>query len=130
METKEIWPCRYANHCVFCCPDGNPDVCGEECYMTTDDRLKVVGICNCRILTNGVVAISYLLDPLKSQIITRLVNLINGHEIIDFEKIHRLCTDEAPGPVESKWPLVWTGGMYTDDDQLTFDFIERRDTSD
>lgn len=130
MENKEIRPCMFAGDCAHACHPGIVISASPACYMTTDDRLKVVGISNCRIRANGVVAISYAIDPRKAQIITRLVDLINGSEIIDFEKIHRLCTDEAPGPVESKWPLVWTGNMYIDNEQLTFEFVERRATSD
>lgn len=31
---------------------------------------------------------------------------------------------------QSTWPLVWTGLVQIDDDKLTFEFVERRATSD
>lgn len=124
------WICRYPNNCVFCCSNGNPDVCGKECYMTTDPLLQVDNIYTCDIRPGGVIAISYLVPGIEKDILMNVVQLINGHELIDFLTIHRICTDQRPGPKESKWPLVWTGLVQIDDDKLTFEFIEKRDTDD
>lgn len=41
-----------------------------------------------------------------------------------------ICTNEQPGPVTSTWPLIWNGLVQIDDDKLTFEFVERRATSD
>lgn len=130
MKNKEIWPCRYSGNCVFCCADGNPDICARECYMTTDLGLRVHGDCDCKVLDDGMIAISYPTYGAEKNMLYEIVELLSQEKTVTFRQIHYICTNEQPGPVTSTWPLVWNGLVQIDDDKLTFEFIERRDTSD
>lgn len=128
MGNKEIWPCRYANHCVFCCSDGNPDVCGKECYLTTDRDLKVPGEYTCEVPDARTIVISYHSDANNLKAV--VAALLSQEEPVTFRQIHYICTNEQPGSSTSNWPLIWNGCVQCDGKTLTFEFVERKDTDD
>lgn len=66
----------------------------------------------------------------KKDMLYEIVGLLSQQKAVTFRQIHYICTNEQPGPVTSSWPLVWTGLVQIDDDRLTFEFIERKDTDD
>lgn len=129
MENKEIWPCMFAGDCVHATP-GIVIAASPECYMTTDLELKVRGDCDCKVLDDGTIAISYPTYGVEISMLHELVALIAQEKTVTFRQIHYICTNEQPGPSTSNWPLIWNGLIDLDDDKLTFEFIERRDTSD
>lgn len=59
MEHKEIWPCMFAGDCAHACHPGIVINVAPECYMTTDLGLRVHGDCDCKVLDDGTIAISY-----------------------------------------------------------------------
>lgn len=127
MENKEIWPCMFAGDCVHACHPGIVISASPECYMTTDLGLRVRGNCDCKVLDDGTIAISYPTYGAERGLLHELVNLIAQEKTVTFQQIHRICTNEYPGPPTSKWPLVWNGLVQINDDKLTFEFVERRD---
>ena len=105
-----------------------------ECYLTTDLGLRVRGDCDCRVLDVGTIAISYSVNRVLGYdyktILCVIVDRIGHGTPIMFHTIHYICTGEHPGTPTSKWPLIWNGCVTIDNDKLTFEFVERRDTSD
>ena len=102
--------------------------------MTTCLGLRVRGDCDCKVLDYGTIAISYpLLNVMGydvKSVLRAVVDRIGSGTPVMFASIHYICTGEYPGPPTSKWPLVWNGLVQIDDDKLTFEFIEKRDTND
>ena len=130
MKNKEIWPCRYSGNCIFCCDDGNPDVCGRECYLTTHSDLKAPGNYRCEVPDSKTIRISYPTYGAEKPMLHEVVNLISQEDTVTFHQIHYICTHQPPGPAPSIWPLIWNGLVEIDDEWLTFEFIERRDSVD
>lgn len=134
MENKEIWPCRFAGDCAHACQPGTVISVAPECYLTTNLGLRVRGNCDCRVLDDGTIAISYSVNRVlgydDKTILHAIVDRIGYGTPIMFHTIQYICTGEYPGPPTSKWPLVWNGLVQIDDDKLTFEFIERTDTDD
>lgn len=134
MNDKEIWPCRFAGNCAQACRPGIVISASPECYMTTDISLRVRGDYDCKIQDDGTIAISYSMYGVAGYdvktAIRAVVDRIGLGTPIMFPSIHYICTGEYPGPPDSKWPLVWNGLVQIDDDKLTFEFIEKRDTND
>lgn len=130
MENKEIWPCRFAGDCAHACRPGTVISIAPECYLTTDLGLRVRGDCDCKIQYDGTILISYPTYGAEKSMLYELVALLGQEKAITFRQIHYICTNEQPGPVTSTWPLIWNGLVQIDDDKLTFEFVERRDTSD
>lgn len=133
MDNKEIWPCRFAGDCLSCHPDWN-FTSRNECYMTTCLGNRVHGDCDCTVLDDGTIAISYSVNNIPGYddktILRAIVDLVGRGRPIMFHTIHYICTGEHPGAPTSKWPLIWNGCVQIDNDKLTFEFVERRDTSD
>ena len=134
MDNKEIWPCRFAGNCAL---SGHPDcsfTTRNECYMTTRLGDRVHGDCDCTVLDDGTIAISYPVNHIlgydDKTILRAIVDRVGQGTPIMFHTIHYICTGEHPGTPTSKWPLIWNGLVQIDDDKLTFEFVERRDTSD
>lgn len=123
MENKEIWPCMFAGNCACACHPGIVITASPECYMTTDLGLRVRGDCDCKVLDDGTIAISYHCDVNKLKSVIDVV--LNQKEEVTFRQIHYICTDEQPGPSTSKWPLIWTGRVQCDGKTLTFDFVAK-----
>lgn len=130
MDNKEIWPCMFAGDCAHACHPGIVISASPECYMTTDLGLRVRGDCDCKVQYDGTISISYPTYGAERGLLHELVNLLSQEKTVTFEQIHRICTNEYPGPPTSKWPLVWNGLVQIDDDKLTFEFVERRDSID
>ena len=76
------------------------------------------------------IAISYPTYGDEKNMLYEIVALLGQEKMVTFRQIHYICTNEQPGPVTSTWPLVWNGLVQIDDDKLTFEFVERRATSD
>lgn len=131
MENKEIWPCMFAGDCVHACHPGIVISASPECYMTTDLGLRVRGDCDCKVLDDGTIAISYPVNRIlgydANTILHAILNHMEHGAPIMFHTIHYICTGEYPGPPTSKWPLVWNGLVQIDDDKLTFEFVEKRE---
>lgn len=130
METKEIWPCVLAGDYAHAC---HPEMVidnSHECYMTTDLGFRVRGDFNCKVLDAGTIAISYLTYGEEKDMLYEIAALLGQQKAVTFRQIHYICTGEQPGPVTSSWPLIWNGLVQIDNDKLTFEFVERRDTSD
>lgn len=134
MENKEIWPCMFAGDCAHACHPGIIISASPECYMTTDLGLRVHGDCDCKVLDDGTIAISYHVNRIlgydTTTILRAMVNRMEHGKPLMFHTIHYICTGEYPGPPTSKWPLIWNGLVEIDDDKLTFEFIERSDPLD
>lgn len=130
MENKEIWPCMFAGDCVHACHPGIVISVAPECYMTTDPGLRVRGECACKVLDDGTIAISYRTWGVEKSMLHEVIALLGQEKTVTFRQIHYICTNEQPGPVTSTWPLVWNGLVQIDDDKLTFEFVERKDTDD
>lgn len=130
MENKEIWPCMFAGDCAHACHPGIVISASPECYMTTDIGLRVRGDCDCKVLDDGTIAISYPVNRILGHDTNTILHAILNHmehgAPIMFHTIHYICTGEYPGPPTSKWPLVWNGLVQIDDDKITFEFVERR----
>ena len=101
-----------------------------ECYMTTDLGLRVRGDCDCKVLDDGTIAISYPIYGDEKNILYEVVALLGQEKTVTFRQIHYICTNEQPGPVTSYWPLIWNGLVQIDDVKITFEFIERKDADD
>ena len=130
MENKEIWPCMFAGDCVHECHPRIVISVAPECYMTTDPGLRVRGECACKVLDDGTIAISYPTYGAEKDMLYEIAALLAQEKTVTFRQIHYICTHEQPGPVTSTWPLIWNGLVTIDDEWLTFDFIERKDTDD
>lgn len=130
MENKEIWPCMFAGDCAHACHPGIVISASPECYMTTDIGLRVRGDCDCKVLDDGTIAISYSTYGAERGLLHELVDLLSQEKTVTFRQIHYICTNEQPGPPTSKWPLVWNGLVQIDEDKLTFEFVERKDSDD
>lgn len=133
-ERLPVWPCYFGCNCALDCHPDIPFVHGDECYMTSELGLRVRGDCDCEVQEDGTIAISYpafgVADYDVKSILRALVDRIGFGTPIMFHTIHYICTGEYPGPSTSKWPLVWNGLVQIDDDKLTFEFIERKDSDD
>lgn len=129
-----VWPCEFAGNCAAACHPGIVLSASPTCYMTTDPCLKVRGDCDCEVQEDGTIAISYPVYGVAGYdiktAIRAVVDRIGLGTPIMFSSIHYICTGGYPGPPTSKWPLVWNGLVQIDDDKLTFEFIEKRDTND
>lgn len=130
MENKEIWPCMFAGDCAHACHPRIVLSVSPECCMTTDPGLRVHGDCDCKVLDDGTIAIAYPTYGAEKSMLYEIVELLSQEKTITFRQIHYVCTHQQPGPASSTWPLIWNGLVQIDDDKLTFEFIERRDTSD
>lgn len=130
MENKEIWPCMFAGDCAQACHPRIVLSVSPKCYMTTDLGLRVHGDCDCKVLDDGTIAIAYPTYGAEKSMLYEIVELLSQEKTITFRQIHYVCTHQQPGPASSTWPLIWNGLVQIDDDKLTFEFIERRDTSD
>lgn len=132
MENKEIWPCMFAGDCAHACHPGIVISASPVCYLTMNLGLKVRGDCECKVLDDGMIAISYPTYGAEKNILYEIVELLGQEKTITFRQIHYICTNEQPGPVTSTWPLIWNGLVQIDADKLTFEFIatERTDTDD
>ena len=128
-----VWPCKFGCNCVLNCQSDSPFVF-PQCYMTTNLGLRVRGDCECEVLDDGTIAISYpLLNVMGydvKSVLRAVIDRIGFGTPIMFSSIHYICTGEYPGPPTSQWPLVWNGLIQIDDDKLTFEFIEKRDVDD
>ena len=120
----------FAGDCAHACHPGLVISVAPECYMTTDPRLRVRGECACKVLDDGTIAIAYPTYGEEKNMLYELVELLGQEKVVTFRQIHYICTNEQPGPVTSTWPLIWNGLVQIEDDKLTFEFVERRDTSD
>ena len=130
MEHKGIRPCIFAGKCArLCSPERDINI-SSECYMTTVPGRQVRNIYDCKFQEDGTIAISYGTYGVEIGMLRELVALMTQENTITFRQIHYICTGEDPGPSTSEWPLIWNGLVQIDDDKLTFEFIERRDTSD
>lgn len=131
METKEIWPCMLAGDCAQCCvpPELRTSI-ATECFLTTRPGLKVRGNCDCKVLDDGTIAISYHTYSAEKDMLYEIVAFLGQQKTVTFRQIHYICTNEQPGPITSHWPLIWNRRVQIDDDRLTFEFIERNDTDD
>lgn len=102
--------------------------------MTTRLGLRVHGDCDCKVEEDGTIAITYPVNRVlgydEKTILRAIIDRIGFGTPIMFSSIHYICTGEYLGPPTSKWPLVWNGLVQIDDDKLTFEFIEKRDTND
>lgn len=129
MENKEIRPCLFAGKCArLCLPERDINI-SSKCYMTTVHDRQVRNICDCKVQEDGTIAISYPTYGVEITMLHELVALIAQEKVVTFRQIHYICTNEQPGPSTSNWPLIWNGLVQIDDDKLTFEFIEREDTS-
>lgn len=130
MNENEIRPCIFAGRCArLCSPERDINI-SSECYMTTISDRQVRNISDCKVKEDGTIAISYWTYDVGIGVLHELVALMAQEKAITFRQIHYICTNEQPGPVTSTWPLVWNGLVQIDDDKLTFEFIEKRDTDD
>lgn len=130
MNNHDIWPCMFAGNCACACHPGMVISASPECYMTTDLGLRVRGDCDCKVLDDGTIAISYRTWGVEKSMLHEVIALLGQVKTVTFRQIHYIFTNEQPGPVTSTWPLVWNGRIQIDDDKLTFEFVERRPTSD
>lgn len=130
MENQEIWPCMFAGDCVHACHPGIVISVAPECYMTTDPGLRVRGECACKVLDDGTITIAYPTYGAEKSMLYEIVDLISQEDTVTFHQIHYICTHQPPGPASSRWPLIWNGCVEIDDEWLTFEFIERKDTDD
>lgn len=130
MENKEIWPCMFAGDCAHACHPGIVISVAPECYMTTDPGLRVRGECACKVLDDGTIVIAYPTYGAEKSMLYEIAALLAQEKTITFRQIHYICTHQQPGPASSRWPLIWNGCVEIDDERLTFEFIERKDTDD
>ena len=127
MDKKEIRPCIFAGKCAHLCSPERDTNISSECYMTTVSGRQVRNIYDCE---DGTIAISYWTYDVEIGILHEVAALLAQEKTVTFRQIHYICTGEDPGPSTSKWPLIWNGLVQIDDDKLTFEFVERRDTGD
>ena len=122
----------FAGDCAHACCPGIVISTSPECYLTTNLGLRVHGDCDCKVLDDGTIAISYPTYGAEKNMLYEIVELLGQEKTITFRQIHYICTNKQPGPVTSTWPLIWNGLVQIDDDKLTFEFIatERTDIDD
>lgn len=130
MENKEIWPCMFAGDCAHACHPGIVISASQECYLTTNLGLRVRGDCDCKVLDDGTIAISYPAYGVEKNMFHEVIALLGQEKTVTFRQIHYICTNEQPGSSTSNWPLIWNDCVQCDGKTLTFEFVERKDTDD
>ena len=84
MENKEIWPCMFAGDCAHACQPGIVISASPECYITTDLGLRVRGDCNCKVLDDGTIAISYPTYGDEKNMLYEIVALLGQEKMVTF----------------------------------------------